>query len=1528
MANWTMWGRSLRSSRPHRSRHEQEVIVELDPSKGLKENVKEVLTNICTHGVSVCLKLAYLNAFVRLIDENDTGDFGYNIEVILRCLQVGLYQEATQVRAAALRAVRHLLKNEQHVLAFNKIHYPVFIVRSMDINLKNEMERIQALKLVRRIMLLAPQHIVPTIGRCLVSLTNGGYEEKDRLFHAFLAVLCELGVLNTNLFINCGGVGAITRAVMTDLSPTMIECIVGILLGLLSHPETRFSVSLMTLAAPYSELHSLTKEKTRDHRETRFTASKHALLSVLRSYAGIIHFCNPNDNAGLKAVIDIMHVEQLEVRGAVLELFYELLGLPLPMWTDEPDVALAAVDPCRHRESWKLSEGFIAAEGRSVLPSLALRCPNITELHLSLLVYVLLECRLPCALVETIVTSDTFISVRAAVLLGGLLHLSHTLLPPEICYLTPPLPGLLEHASRGNHQALGALVILSRMHVMMRRQPIPSSLFLDRFHQPGSWLQSSVPLRSQMVSSKTNWLKRSSSTTPLLKESHVLSTKDVHGWNWSVICTILRSREDSIHIPHDSDHKLFIKRLVNYFIPSSNGFSRVELMSNAILSRNATLAGCDLVNCLLEMQELEGTRLLNELIDDISKQISAISTAPSAHDCLFSPRHMTTTCCQKYFLFLGQLSHSAKGTVILKSFNLLEKLETLAITTNHDCYVKLIISTLDYSREGLNRKVLSKIISTASLEQTRLYATQFLRLILRAKMTDACQWALALLVDRLVDESKLIALAALEAMHEICEDPEYLEAFFQLTVNSRAWDKWFEHLGVRGYLLFIRLYALPASFTKLPSHVEELEKWIKPGGFAENYVQLIDGEIHDSLTRRQRDENGIYMRRSTNMVLMPRDIFIPSHLIGQLVQHESGIQLIMRRNVLQRFARIIQRFRTDISNVDTADSNPKVTKSTPRCAMDDAHFMSEESGIEDIAESTNRLETIIDSEVMEASECRTPRKADSFVEMRRKLSMDDSQRTTPERSYYREDPEQFISFDDRLLKVKSALWALGHAGTSPAGVEQLQNLGIIETITSIAESCSHYSVRATAFYTLSLISTSRIGADALTALHWPCVRYRRGDNWPVIPQNNPNTIPSPVPIQKHHRSLSDGKPELPDLTIRRTRNRSESAATDIESKRYAFPADFKERGETPSPVSSIQRLSQQDAEGYARLRSLQRHRRPSYSQSSLEMYSLDGRLSLQSLSEFESSRSWTTDNMVNTTPPPLPPAPPPQEDPNDVNYMGICLPKKLSIIFPHMPRSHSVNVPDNGSSKLINSSFSNSTEENSSEYNIDEEHREICLACYQLETDNNETTNNEADDKIKKDILRHSQRLSNPVWHRNSRQTLLRLRQRYPEKFKDTCLFFEMAARLSSGTYRLQARRYLQELFLDAPFDVLYKEPRELLQLLVGTEENPVQTPAVELSTDTFTLSASPLKRKVNGRLTIPEAESETSVATSSELTSEIQSVDVNLKSPNSPAHDSDKLSDEKIIAEILKPAERLRTSKSSDKMLKVTSKNTAVSLE
>lgn len=1092
-------------------------------------------------------------------------------------MRVALVHEATQVRAAALRAVRYILKKEQDVVAINRLQYPYFLARSMDVNLRNEMERIQALRLVRRILVLAPKHFSPALARSLISLTNGGIEERDRAFRAFLATLCELGVLNSNLLISCGGVGVLARAAMTGQSAVVVESVVGVLLKLLSNPDTRGSVSLLCFAAPYCELHSSNVERTKEEREQRFAASKLALLSILRSYPGVIHFCQPDNNSGLKAIADILYVEQLEVRGAVLELLYELLDLPLPTWTDEPDVALAAVDPSRSRDSWKLSEGFVAAEGKFILPSLSSHCPNITEIHLALLVYVLLECGLHRALAETIVSSDTFISVRAAVLLGALLHLAHSLLPSEVCDLTPPLPNLLQHASAGKHQALAAVTILERMHTMMRRRPTPASLFLDRILQGGTWLRPTLPRRQR--SSGRHWLRigRESPITPLLKDAQVLSSKDALAWNWPVVRAILRSREDATRIMHDSDHRLFMKRLVRYFKPSWNGYSRVELGTSATLAREATLAGCDLLNCLLELHEPEGARLLNELIGDVAEQIANIRIAESAHDCLFSPRHMSTTCCQKYFLFLGQLSYSAKGTVVLKSFNLLEKLQDLALATNHDCYVKLIISSLDYSRDGPNRKVLNKIISEAALWSTRLYATQFLRLILRARITDAMRWTMSLLMDRLADNSVAVALNALEALHEACEETEYLEALLQQGGQSRDWDKWLQHLGDKGYLLKIRLYSLQQGFASLAAPAEELERWIGPGGFAEKYVGLVEGEIHDALTRRQRDENGSYQRRTTNVPMVPHDIFVPPHLIGQLVQHELGMQLLLRRNVIQRFARVLQRFKLEFGGGRDSESNNSRCTRTSRfataavnvattataaavvaVATDDAScVMSEESGTDEAVECS-RLETIPDSETIETRDTSQSRTDGSFVEIRRKTSMDDSRHTTPERSWRLEMTEssredQSVGPNGGILKVKSALWALGHAGTSAVGVEHLSHLGIIEMITSMAETCPYYSVRATAMYALSLIGTTRAGADALTNFDWPCVRHRRGDNWPVMPPTAKYPMPSPVPVQRHHRSLSDGKPELPEPIVRRTRNRSESAATDLEARRYVLP---------------------------------------------------------------------------------------------------------------------------------------------------------------------------------------------------------------------------------------------------------------------------------------------------------------------------------------------------------------------------------------
>ena len=82
-----------------------------------------------------------------------------------------------------------------------------------------------------------------------------------------------------------------------------------------------------------------------------------------------------------------------------------------------------------------------------------------------------------------IVTSDTFISVRATVLLGQLLHLIHLFLPPQISSATPALPSLIAQASAGKPQALAAVAALRRLHSMLEARPASNSLFLDHIIQ-------------------------------------------------------------------------------------------------------------------------------------------------------------------------------------------------------------------------------------------------------------------------------------------------------------------------------------------------------------------------------------------------------------------------------------------------------------------------------------------------------------------------------------------------------------------------------------------------------------------------------------------------------------------------------------------------------------------------------------------------------------------------------------------------------------------------------------------------------------------------------------------------------------------------------------------------------------------------------------------------------------------------------------------------------------------------------------
>lgn len=135
-------------------------------------------------------------------------------------------------------------------------------------------------------------------------------------------------------------------------------------------------------------------------------------------------------------------------------------------------------------------------------------------------------------------------------------------------------------------------------------------------------------------------------------------------------------------------------------------------------------------------------------------------------------------------------------------YNLSSLLE-LSTKTHHSCYVKLVISSLDYTLDSFPRDILAKTL-TCSIQASRLYATQFLNVLLRASRksrelvrrksklkknfvqehikshrddndtasgVDMDTWIFQMLIGQLKDESKAVIKCALSILEEAYSVP-------------------------------------------------------------------------------------------------------------------------------------------------------------------------------------------------------------------------------------------------------------------------------------------------------------------------------------------------------------------------------------------------------------------------------------------------------------------------------------------------------------------------------------------------------------------------------------------------------------------------------------------------------------------------------------------------------------------------------------------------------------------------------------
>ncbi|XP_020782271.2 rapamycin-insensitive companion of mTOR-like isoform X1 [Boleophthalmus pectinirostris] len=847
-------------------------------------------------------KLAHLNNFVKLLCSVGLSEekLGFTQEQIIICLRLVFLHEAKEVRAAGLRALRYLITDSSTLEKVLHLKVDYLIARCIDIQQNNEGERTQALRLVRKMITVNPLLFPSSITNSLIAVGNDGHNERDRLSRACVAIICELALKNPVVVAQAGGLSTILKSV-TDCQLSRInEALITTILHLLNHPHTRqfvrSDVEFEQILAPYTDFHykhnpDVEEGQSKEDRETRFMASKMSIVASFRSWSGIINLCK-SGSTGIQSLIGLLCIPNMEVRKALLEVLYDIFHLTIPIPSMNFMEALSSVDPSRFQDSWRLSDGFVASEATALLPHRSCSRPDLMHNYLAFVLSAFIKSGLLEGLVEVIASSDDIISIRATILLKELLNMANRILPHSQSLHLHCLPTLVNVAASfdiPHDKRLRASAAVNNMkcfHEKKKVQPKPCSLYLDHILRTSGASHYTRDQHCRLQKDIFIIKDTEDALMTTLKESHILNHKESLDWDWSLIGTILKWPNASLRSNKGEQMHIFVRRLLFFYKPSSNIFCSLELDNPK--ARQITVVGCQFIEFLMQSEE-EGQGFLEDLVRDIVQWLVSY-LGPRSDQCMQSSS-LLTTLSQYYLLFLGTLSSYPCGVKMLEKCSVFQCLLNLCTVKDQEHLLKLTVTSLNYSRDGLSRVILSKIL-TAAADSCRLYATKHLRVLLRANVEFFSSWGIELLVTQLHDRSRAVSVEALDILDEACGDKANLHALIEMKPALT-------HLGDKGLLLLLRFLSIPKGFAYLNDKefvTYQMEKWQK--SYNLRYVDIIEEQLNEALTTYRKPVNGDnYVRRSSQRKPKPH-VYLPVHLYGQLVHSKSGCQLLESQNVV------------------------------------------------------------------------------------------------------------------------------------------------------------------------------------------------------------------------------------------------------------------------------------------------------------------------------------------------------------------------------------------------------------------------------------------------------------------------------------------------------------------------------------------------------------------------------------------------------------------------------------------------------
>eukprot|EP00795_Rhopilema_esculentum_P004460 gene4460-20703_t len=365
--------------------------------------------------------------------------------------------------------------------------------------------------------------------------------------------------------------------------------------------------------------------------------------------------------------------------------------------------------------------------------------------------------------------------------------------------------------------------------------------------------------KSSKEKSDQTILRDSEDILSAIKESQVLTVNEfLAEWDWDLISAVLDSPKLSIKRQEDPTHIKFVRRLLQFYKPSNKQYCLIEVGNTS--ARKLSEVGLELIDFLLRREEQpDGKRLLLELVQEISDGLTE-ATSTGHMMGVFCSSSINDTLARDYFLFIGRLSSTHLGTRCLeRSSGVFQHLLEICSMKEREKMLKLILASFDYGKDGIARVILAKALTAAPLASSRLYATRFMRVLLRAKTQYFSNWGMELLTNQLYDQASEVVAEAIDVLQEACEDEANLQRLIEIRPALL-------HLGEKGVILLVRYLSVSRGFTYL-SEVDYVEPLLKVWKLSYNleYVHWIENELGEALTLFQKlADNDNYIRRSLN----------------------------------------------------------------------------------------------------------------------------------------------------------------------------------------------------------------------------------------------------------------------------------------------------------------------------------------------------------------------------------------------------------------------------------------------------------------------------------------------------------------------------------------------------------------------------------------------------------------------------------------------------------------------------------------